>query len=398
VWQGLFFAALLGFIAVYLVARSRERRLREQLSRLERENEAARSQEEKARLETIQREETLLNSISEGILFLDDQSRVIGFNEALGSMLDWAAPMKGKTLLEAVREHTLMDLISELRKTGMEQQSEITVSGTNGNDRVLQVSGSTLRRPGGDGYILTFYDITRLKQLEQMRKEFVANVSHELRTPLTLIKGFAETLLDGAIHDPDSAHRFVSTIHRNADRLALIIEDLLAISALESGQVVLEKQTLRLHPLVNQVISELQGRPNARPTTIENAIAPEIVACADLQRLQQVLTNLVDNAIKYGREEGEVRIGATVLPDKSVQISVADNGPGIPPDALDRIFERFYRVDKARSREQGGTGLGLSIVKHIVQVHGGKLWVDSKLGEGSTFYFTLPQGDEFEGN
>jgi two-component system phosphate regulon sensor histidine kinase PhoR len=354
-----------------------------------------RNEEGKAQLATIQREETLLNSISEGILFLDGQSRVIIFNEALGSMLNWTSPMKGKTLLEAVRQHTLSELLSAIQKSGSEQQTEMTVPSPNGPERVLQVSGSTFRRPEADddGYILTFYEITRLKQLEQMRKEFVANVSHELRTPLTLIKGFAETLLDGAIHDPSSAQRFVTTIHRNAERLALIIEDLLTISALESGHVLLEKQSLRLHALVNQVINELQGRPAARPITIQNNVAPGLVVCADLQRLQQVLTNLVDNAIKYGRENGQVHIGATGLPDKSIQISVSDNGPGIPPDALDRIFERFYRVDKARSREQGGTGLGLSIVKHIVHVHGGRLWVDSKLGEGSTFHFTLPDVD-----
>jgi two-component system phosphate regulon sensor histidine kinase PhoR len=188
----------------------------------------------------------------------------------------------------------------------------------------------------------------------------------------------------------------VSTIHRNADRLALIIEDLLTISSLESGHVLLEKQSLRFHPLVNQVISELQGRPAARSMAILNLVPPEQVVCADLQRLQQVVTNLLDNAIKYGRENGEVKVGATVLADHTVQISVADNGPGIPPDAVDRIFERFYRVDKARSREQGGTGLGLSIVKHIVNVHGGTLWVDSRLGEGTTFYFTLPQGEDDE--
>ena len=395
-WQALFFAALIAAFALFFISRGRERRLRDRLGRLERENEFARAENENARVEATLREETILESISEGILFLDDQLRVIGFNEALGSMLNWEVEMKGKTLLEAVRQHALVDLIIGIKKADSEQHAEISVSGTNGNERILQVSGSTFRRPNGDGFILTFYDITRLKRLEQMRKEFVANVSHELRTPLTLIKGFAETLLDGALKDPDSAQRFVSTIHRNADRLALIIEDLLTISSLESGHVSLEKQSLRLHSLVTQVISELQARPAARPISIENAVPPELVVCADLQRLQQVLTNLMDNAIKYGRENGQVKIGAITLPDNSVEISVSDDGPGIPPDALDRIFERFYRVDKARSREQGGTGLGLSIVKHIVQVHGGRLWVESQLGEGSTFHFTLPQVDEGE--
>jgi two-component system phosphate regulon sensor histidine kinase PhoR len=309
-------------------------------------------------------------------------------------LLKPAGPLKGKTLLEGFRLHQLVELAGTVQRSGVARDIEIALPGT--PPRFLEVSASTLRRRDGAGIILGFHDITRLKQLENMRKEFVANVSHELRTPLTLIKGFAETLLDGAMADPASAQRFLGTIHRNAERLALIIDDLLTISSLESGQVALEKQTLRLHPLVQRVISELQARPSSRPMQIQNLVAPDFVVSADLQRLQQVLTNLIENALKYGREHGSVRITARMLPDRGAQISVADDGPGIPPDALERIFERFYRVDKARSREQGGTGLGLSIVKHIVQSHRGRVWAESELEKGSTFHFTLPSEYDFE--
>jgi len=394
VWPLLFFITLAVLIGLHFFWKGHLRRLEDQLHRLERENEEARAQEVRARLEISGREEVLLNSISEGILFLDSQGRITGGNEALAQMFQLNGSIRGKTLLEAFRLHPLVDFVRDLQTSGQPREIEIPLSGL--QQRFFEVNGSVLRRPDGPGIILTFHEITRLKQLENMRKEFVANVSHELRTPLTLIKGFAETLLDGAVRDPASAEKFIGTIHRNAERLALIIDDLLTISSLESGQVALEKQTLRLHALVQRVIVDLQARAAARDVIIENLVGADFVACADLQRLQQVLTNLIDNAIKYGRENGRVKISARSLGDAGIQISIADDGPGIPPDALERIFERFYRVDKARSREQGGTGLGLSIVKHIIQSHRGRVWAESQLEKGSTFHFTLPASHEAE--
>ena len=393
-WPTLFVIAVAALIGAHFYWRRHARAVEDQLQRLERENEDARAQEVRARLEISTREETLLNSISEGILFLDTQGRISGANDALSQMFNFSASIKGKTLLEAFRLHPLVDLVREIQASG--QQGEIEIALPGAHQRFFEVSGSVLRRPDGSGVILTFHEVTRLKQLENMRKEFVANVSHELRTPLTLIKGFSETLLDGALQDGASAERFVTTIHRNAERLALIIEDLLTISSLESGKVALEKQSLRLHALVHRVATELQARRSARLMEIQNLVSTDVVVCADLQRLHQVLTNLIDNALKYGRENGRVKISARTLQDRSVQISVADDGPGIPRDALERIFERFYRVDKARSREEGGTGLGLSIVKHIVQSHRGRVWAESELEKGSTFHFTLPSEQEAE--
>jgi two-component system phosphate regulon sensor histidine kinase PhoR len=241
------------------------------------------------------------------------------------------------------------------------------------------------------GSIIVFHDLTRIKQLERTRQEFVANVSHELRTPLSLIKGFVETLLDGAKNDPELATRFLRTIEKHTDRLTFLIEDLLTISRLESGQIVMNLHQVELRPEVAHVIDDLQARAAEKSVALVNEMPADLQARADTDRLEQVLFNLVENAIKYGRSEGKVTIGGLKNSDSKVELWVQDDGPGIPPDSRDRIFERFYRVDRARSRETGGTGLGLSIVKHIVQAHGGEVWVKSELGKGTTFFFTLPQ-------
>jgi two-component system phosphate regulon sensor histidine kinase PhoR len=258
------------------------------------------------------------------------------------------------------------------------------------NDRWLRVSAAAVfnHRAGREGTILVFHDLTRLKQLESARKEFVANVSHELRTPLSLIKGYVETLLDGARNNPEVAVKFLQTIDRNAERLKLLIEDLLTISELESGKVTLNLQAVELVPLVEKVFGDLKNRAAARNVTLLNQI-PDLTVRADPDRLEQVLGNLIDNAIKYGKAGGVVATGGRVQ-EGQLEVFVQDDGPGIPAEALDRVFERFYRLDKARSREQGGTGLGLSIVKHIVQSHGGKVWAKSQPGQGGCFCFTLP--------
>jgi two-component system, OmpR family, phosphate regulon sensor histidine kinase PhoR len=225
--------------------------------------------------------------------------------------------------------------------------------------------------------------------LENIRTEFVGNVSHELRTPLSLIKGSAETLLDGAIHDPQQAIRFLHKIDKHSDRILYLIEDLLVISRLESGQAVLNLAQVDLHDLCQRVLDDLASRAASRQASLENKISPLTVVWADADRLQQVFFNLADNAIKYGKSGGCVTVGARENGDK-VEVFVADDGPGIPPDSLGRVFERFYRVDRARSRENGGTGLGLAIVKHIVQAHGGEAWVKSEMQKGAIFHFTLP--------
>jgi len=210
-----------------------------------------------------------------------------------------------------------------------------------------------------------------------------------LRTPLSLIKGYVETLLDGAKDNPEVATKFLRTIDRNSERLKLLIEDLLTISELESGRMKMNLQLVALRPVIDKVFADLKARAESRRVTLIDD-ASDLKVYADADRLEQVLGNLVDNAIKYGREQGAVRVEARSVDNGQAEIVVRDDGPGIPAEALERVFERFYRIDKARSREQGGTGLGLSIVKHIVQSHGGRVWARSEAGSGANFYFTLP--------
>jgi two-component system phosphate regulon sensor histidine kinase PhoR len=222
-----------------------------------------------------------------------------------------------------------------------------------------------------------------------VRQEFVANVSHELRTPLSLIKSATETLLDGGKEDAAALTRFLQIIEKHANRLTLLIDDLLMLSTLDSGNMRLNLQPVSVRAGVGEVISDLKSRASLRGVVVENLVAADLIADADPDRLRQVLSNLIENAVKYGRPEGRVTVSARVLATGRIEIAVCDDGPGISDEACVRIFERFYRADKARSREQGGTGLGLSIVKHVVQAHGGEVRVESELGAGSTFFFTL---------
>jgi two-component system phosphate regulon sensor histidine kinase PhoR len=204
-----------------------------------------------------------------------------------------------------------------------------------------------------------------------------------------MIKGYVETLMDGALNDPTVSVKFLQTIDKHTDRLTFLIEDLLTISRLESGQENMNFHAMTLHEVVDRVTEDLAQRAGERRVQIVSTIDPELTVEADAARLQQVFFNLIENAIKYGGRDGEVRISVKATNNGFVEVSVADDGPGIPAEAAGRIFERFFRVDKARSREQGGTGLGLAIVKHIVQAHGGEVWVDSGVGAGSRFHFTL---------
>ncbi|MGP8219003.1 MAG: sensor histidine kinase [Limisphaerales bacterium] len=335
-------------------------------------------------------QQVLFNSMLEGLLLLDRNRRIYLANRAFKNLFGLKIELRGKTIMEALRVHELAALVERVESDGQVFDYELKLPEL--SERWLQVNAAAISNSAGEreGTILVFHDLTRLKQLERTREEFVANVSHELRTPLSLIKGYVETLLDGARDNPEVAERFLKIIERNTSRLDLLIQDLLTISALESGRITLNLQPVPLRPLAEKVLADLKTRTGAKDVKLVNDL-PELIAMADTNRLEQVFANLVDNAIKYGRAEGTVIVGGHKTDVDKLEIFVQDDGPGIPPESLDRIFERFYRVDKARSREQGGTGLGLSIVKHIVQNHGGKVWVKSELGKGATFFFTLPQ-------
>ena len=336
-------------------------------------------------------QQVLFNSMLEGLLLLDRNRKIYLANCAFKNLFGIKTELRGKTIMEALRVHELAALVERVGSYGQVFDYELKLPEL--SERWLQVNAAAIFNSAGEreGTILVFHDLTRLKQLERNREEFVANVSHELRTPLSLIKGYVETLLDGARTNPDVAERFLKIIERNTQRLDLLIQDLLTISALESGRITLNLQPVPLRPLADKVLADLKTRAETKNVRLINEL-PELTAMADANRVDQVLANLVDNAIKYGRAEGTVTVGGRSDDEGKIEIFVQDDGPGIPAEALERVFERFYRVDKARSREQGGTGLGLSIVKHIVQNHGGKVWAKSEPGKGATFFFTLPKG------
>jgi two-component system phosphate regulon sensor histidine kinase PhoR len=338
-------------------------------------------------------QQALFNSMVEGVMLLDAAGRIRLVNHALENFFGITSDLRGKTILEAFQMHEIQELAHRVLIEGQVRGYEMDLPGL--DYRSVQVNASVILDRDGrqQGRLLVFHDLTRLKQLENTRRDFVANVSHELRTPLSLIKGYCETLLDGAKDDPAVAPRFLQTIERHADRLTYLIEDLLTISRLESGHVAMNFQNLELAPLVERTVAELMERTKGKQVVVHNEVPPTLRVRADADRVQQVLTNLVDNAIKYGRQQVCVTVGAQAGENRSVEIWVTDNGPGIAPEHLDRIFERFYRVDRARSRDAGGTGLGLSIVKHIVQAHHGDVWATSELEKGSTFRFTLPLAD-----
>ncbi len=389
-WPLLTFLSLAAGAAAFAWSSTRERDARSRARQAELALAALKTDRHLALTEEQTKQQTVFNSMIEGLLILDEHGKVQFVNPTLGTLFGLDADIRGRTLLEALRLHELQDVAQTALVGGRVSGHEITLPGR--EPRVLQVNAASFRDPdrAHAGTILVFHDLTRIKQLENVRKEFVANVSHELRTPLSLIKGYVETLIDGAKDDPAVALRFLHTIEKHADRLSFLIEDLLTISQLEAGQIVLNLQPIELRDQADQVVSDLAARASERQVTLHNEVPEGLMVQADGDRLQQVLFNLVDNAVKYGRAGGNVRLGARRLDAGRVEGWVADDGPGIPSDAGERVFERFYRVDRARSREAGGTGLGLSIVKHIVQSHGGEVRLASEAGKGAAFYYTLP--------
>ena len=325
----------------------------------------------------------ILAGMTEGVLVVDAAGKLRLLNTALRQAFGLTDEALGKTVLEVFRDAGLAELIA-----GAPAARELTF--LQPADHVFTVPAGRLT--GATGVVVVFHDITRLKQLENIRKDFVANVSHELRTPLAVIKGYVETLLDEEPPAADTGKKFLETIQRHTRRLEVLIDDLLSISALESQQARLDLAPVSVLAAAAAAVEELTPRARAKNVTVTVELPADLPAArADAQRLHQVFVNLLDNAIKYTPAGGCVRVSA-VAKAGNVEVCVTDNGPGIAAEHLPRIFERFYRVDKARSRELGGTGLGLAIVKHIIQAHGGKAWVESELEKGSRFYFTVPQG------
>ncbi len=334
-------------------------------------------------------QQAVFNSMAEGVLILDKSGRIQLVNRSLQELFDLKADVRSQTIMEAFRMQELAEIHRRLPAERVVRAFELEMPGM--ASRWAEVNAAAVNDRTGElrGSIMVFHDLTRIKQLESSRQEFVANVSHELRTPLSLIKGFVETLLDGAKDDPEHAARFLGTIARHTDRLTYLIEDLLTISQLESGRIVMNLAPLSLREEAQHVMEDLQLRAAEKNTRITNEIPAELLGSADADRMHQVFFNLIENAIKYGKTGGSVVLGGGINERKLVEIWIRDDGPGISLEAQKRIFERFFRVDRARARDTGGTGLGLAIVKHIIHGHGGEVWVKSAPEKGATFYFTL---------
>ena len=336
---------------------------------------------------------TILDGMIEGVVALDDRGRLLLLNPAARAMFGVGNGIpEGRPFLEVIRQKDLLDLVGEVRVSGAPARHELELGPP--VNRVVAARGAPLGLgPGAAGVLLVLNDVTELRRLERVRSEFVANVSHELRTPLTCIKGYLETLLDGALDDRTHARRFLEVAGTHAERLDRLIDDLLELSNIESGRVTLVPMRLHLGEVIAGVEAMFERQTAQGRLTVERAVPPGLAVRADRDRLVQILVNLVDNAVKFTPEGGMVRIEAALAGAGRVEVRVQDTGIGIPSTDLPRITERFYRVDKTRSREVGGTGLGLAIVKHLVQAHGGELRIESALGHGTTVSFTLPAAE-----
>ncbi|HUX12775.1 MAG TPA: ATP-binding protein [Spirochaetia bacterium] len=333
----------------------------------------------------------ILQSMVEGVIVLDDELRVRSINRSAAAMFDGPdTDLCGKTLLQALRTTDLSDFAERVHAARAPLEENITLY--RDGVRYLQVHGITLslQSAGPGGVLLVLNDITRMKQLEQIRKDFVSNVSHELKTPVTSIKGFVETLIDGAMEDRERAGHFLRIILKQTDRIHDIIEDLLSLARLEQNESPIQTKRCDVSQILGASADNCRIVAHDKAIEIRQTISGEREIICNASLVEQAVTNLIDNAIKYSPSGTEVTVAVTNRPDH-VSISVIDQGQGIPDRDLSRIFERFYRVDRARTRDIGGTGLGLAIVKHIAIAHGGEVEVISQLGKGSTFTLSLPQ-------
>jgi two-component system phosphate regulon sensor histidine kinase PhoR len=343
---------------------------------------------ERLNLESARRE-AILTSMVEGVLAVDQNLKIIFYNASLARALGLRAEVpEGAPLVNIIRDPALRDILSRVVATGETLQQRLQLPAAAG--RAFEIQAVTLRVTNGRGALAILHDITERERLERVRRDFVANVSHELRTPLTAIRGYTETLLEGALEDQENNRRFLEIIKAHSIRLNSIASDLLALSELESGKAAVEPVRIAVGPAIDAALRTVEAEAGLRHVKLIRGGVEDLAVLGDRVHLEQALVNLLDNAVKFNRPDGEVRVEAAKTPDDLVRISIADNGIGIPSADVPRLFERFYRVDKARSREMGGTGLGLSIVKHIVGRMSGSVTVQSQLGKGSVFTISLP--------
>lgn len=358
-------------------------------------NSMAASIEENLRRVELQSQQlsAAFTGMAEGVLMTGADSRIISVNPAMERMFGLReADAVSRPLLEVIPNARLSEICAKVAEGAApvsgEAEFAVPVKGVFGVNASPVFTGGRV-----SGCMVLIRDVTEARRLDAMRRDFVANVSHELKTPLTAIKGSAETLLDGALLDREHGPQFARSIYEQASRLDNIVSDLLKLSLLESQQAAVRKERVELRALADSVINALAPAFAPRKAEVADEIPAGLSAPADPEKLKQVLINLLDNAVKFCAGVPKVKLSAEKLPG-AVKVTVADNGIGIPAAHLSRVFERFYRVDKARSREMGGTGLGLSIVRHVVELHGGSVGAESAEGVGSRFWFTLPSGEE----
>jgi two-component system phosphate regulon sensor histidine kinase PhoR len=328
----------------------------------------------------------------EGVAVVNGVERLVFANPGFAQILDLdVPPVSGSSLLEVVRQTELIEAVRRVLAGEPRVEAEI-VTGTL-RQHYFAATVASVRAGETSGAVIVLHDITELRKLERVRRDFVANVSHEFRTPLTAIQGFSETLLAGAVNDPNNRDRFLGIILEHSRRLARLTEDLLRLSEMDAERLELEVRRLAVSQLVESCYETAQRRAAEKGLALSLQLPGRLPDIAgDSRRLQEVLQNLLDNAIQYTLPGGKIVLSAEAKNDEVI-FTVADTGIGIPRSDQPRIFERFYRVDAARSREAGGTGLGLSIAKHLIEVHGGRIWVESEVGEGSQFHFSIPVFD-----
>jgi two-component system phosphate regulon sensor histidine kinase PhoR len=336
--------------------------------------------------------QAVFGAMLDGLVVVDDKRRVRMMNRAFRRAFGAEDAQLGAPLLEMIRHASIDRLVTDAIQVREPRRESIQMSRGPSEGREMEVSAVPLvvNSPEMDGAVVLFRDVTQLRQMEEIRRDFVANVSHELRTPLSIFRGYLETLLDDPHQPPGELLRILEVMERHSDRLSALVEDVLSLARLESPVAELELSEISLPEFFQEVLRDWQARFEAKQLRLELHVPTDLPKIeVDENRLQEIIYNLLDNAIKYSRPEGHVSLHASRNGDR-VRISVSDQGIGILPEALPRIFERFYRADKARSRELGGTGLGLSIVKHIAQLHGGTAEAQSEPGKGTTISVILP--------
>jgi two-component system phosphate regulon sensor histidine kinase PhoR len=350
--------------------------------------------------------EATMNGMREGLLVVDRDMRVVASNTAAHRLFNLShGKLETQRLTELTRNPAIysafLDALQGTERSGVKVETHgaerlifdlrVVPLGSPANGRNRESAQNA------QGALGVFIDVTRIERLEQVRQEFLSNVSHELRTPLTAILAFIETLEGGAIDEKEASRRFLSIIRKNATRMHELIDDILELSAIEAGNVQVHVESIKLQAIVSEVFSSLANKAATDSVTLQNAVRPNAFVQADARRLEQMLTNLIDNAIKFNQPNGSVTVRFESVEAAAEsgnglrsRIIVSDTGEGIPAQHLERLFERFYRVDRARSRDLGGIGLGLAIVKHLARAHGGEVSVKSEVGKGSTFTIELP--------